>query len=144
MLESEKEAELIEGYQCDGCSKKVAVKRAYSIWRLPQTLCLVLKRFKSNGQKIHTRVAALAADGIDFAPFFSFESPEKAGVTRYRLRSIVDHHGSSRGGHYTAQAKHHSAEKWYFYDDEGVSDMKGSGPLFGESTYMLFLERGGA
>ena len=52
---------------------------------------------------------------------------------------IVDHHGSSRGGHYTAQCRSVVTNDWYRYDDESVHPL--GKPEFGESTYMMFLER---
>jgi ubiquitin C-terminal hydrolase len=141
LLQTEMESEVIENYECDTCKLKTTVKRWYRLWRLPHTLIIVFKRFNFDGQKIHTRIEPLENAQIDFAPYFSEYSPEKGGVTSYTLRSIVDHHGSSLGGHYTAQVKQRGAEEWYLYDDEGVIHMNGKGPLYGDSTYMLFLER---
>jgi ubiquitin C-terminal hydrolase len=146
LLAADLEPETIEQYDCDTCKEKTTVRRWFRVWRLPHTVVLVLKRFQQNGQKITTPVAALEGGTFDFSPYFSEVSPERNGVSRYTLRSIVDHHGSSLGGHYTAQVRHRDsgdeALSWYFYDDEGVANMKGRGPIFGESTYMLFLERG--
>jgi ubiquitin C-terminal hydrolase len=55
------------------------------------------------------------------------------------LRGIVDHHGSSRGGHYTAQVKDPISDNWLLYDDESVFPL--AKPNFGESNYILFYER---
>lgn len=143
LLENEQAAETIQEYQCDTCAARTEVSRTFQIWRLPQTVVLVLKRFTPDGRKIHTRVAALEGGRLDFAPFFSAESPEReGGGTVYTLRSIVDHHGSLGGGHYTAQARHRGDDKWYLYDDEMIHEMKERGPIYGDSTYILFLERG--
>lgn len=144
LLEKEKEAESIEGYQCDVCSARTTAHRSYRVWRLPQTLVLVLKRFTPDGRKIHTRLGTLPLNGVvDFRDFFSEDSPERVADTVYSLRSIVDHHGSSAGGHYTAQARNRTDDRWYLYDDEGVMEMGDRGPTVGDTTYMLFLERGG-
>ena len=148
MLQEEMAPETIEGYQCDKCPQRTEAKRFMRLWRLPQTLILVIKRFTPDGRKIHTRIAPLmAAEGgtphpaINFTPYFSDDSPEKSGATHYALRGIVDHHGSSRGGHYTAQCRHTESNTWYMYDDEGVGEITGGQPHFGDSTYMLFFER---
>lgn len=141
LLEAHGAPETIEKYDCDTCKEKTTVKRKYTIWRLPHTTVLIFKRFKYTGEKICTPVATLENGGLDFAPYFSEQSPEKAGTTLYKLRSIVDHHGSSRGGHYTAQIQPREGIDWYLCDDEGIIHMNGKGPIFGESTYMLFLER---
>ncbi len=142
MLETEMEPETVEGYQCDKCPQRTTAKRFARIWRLPQTLVIVIKRFTPDGRKVYTRIAPLQGSGeeMDLAPFFSEESPERKGDTTFHLRGIVDHHGGSNGGHYTAQARHCGDSKWYFYDDEGVNEMT-TGSQMGDTTYMLFLER---
>jgi ubiquitin C-terminal hydrolase len=140
LLTKEFEGEVIEGYSCDKCSPtRTTAKRKVSIWRLPQTLILCLKRFNYNGSKIHTSISASAANPLSMLPLFSEESPEKGGTTDYSLRAIVDHHGSASGGHYTAQCKDKIDSQWYVYDDEHTQPIQS--PLIGGSTYILFYER---
>jgi len=129
----------IEEYVCEICGPpRRAAKKTVTIWRMPLALVITLKRFKNDGKKIHTALAPLPAF-IDFAPYFSKESPELPGETRYTLRGMVDHHGPPSFGHYIAQCRHLGNDKWYTYDDESVRDMPG--PHFGNANYMLFLER---
>ena len=135
MLKEEMKPEMIEGYRCDSCDKNTLAKKTLAIWRMPQTLVIVLKRFKPTGQKIQTRVAPIGL--TDFSQYFSDESPEKS--KNYELKSIVDHHGGSGGGHYTAQCRHTETSKWVMYDDDGVKEIPE--PFFGSSTYMLFFQR---
>lgn len=139
MLEAELMPETIEGYACDACSKRTTAERIVKLWRVPQTLVIVLKRFLPDGRKVNTRVEAIPPGPISLDSFFSDETPEKTGSTQYALRSIVDHHGSARGGHYTAQALHPGTSQWFLYDDESVQPL--NAPIFGDSTYMLFFER---
>lgn len=141
MLKAEAEPELIEGYHCDACAPtRTVAKRSTFLWRAPQVLVVVLKRFTPDGRKIHTRIQSIpTTDDTDFAPFFSAESPERTGITSYGLRAIVDHHGGAGGGHYTAQCKHTATQEWYLYDDESASKL--AAPIFGDTTYMLFFER---
>jgi ubiquitin C-terminal hydrolase len=130
----------IDEYVCENCGPpRRPAKKSVSIWRMPLVLVLTLKRFGNDGKKIRTPVEALPLTAIDLAPYFSAESPERTGETRYTLRGVVDHHGTSDFGHYTAQCRHTGNDKWHQYDDETVSEL--AGPRFGESTYMLFLER---
>lgn len=144
LIQEELAAETIEGYQCDKCPQRTEAKRFMRIWRLPQVLVIVMKRFTPDGRKIHTRLAPLA-DGcqLDCRPYFSSASPEAAGVLSYTLQGIVDHHGSAGGGHYTAQVRHSDSGAWYLYDDEGVMEVDGGDgqPIFGDSTYMLVFGR---
>ena len=137
MLRLEAEPELIEGYSCDKCAPvRTVAKKTTLLWRLPQVIVVVIKRFTPDGRKIHTRVAPVPAT-VDFGSYFSTESPEREGQTTYGLTGIVDHHGGANGGHYTAQCYQ---EGWRLYDDEVVNNL--GGPVFGDSTYMLFFERG--
>lgn len=151
MIEADMEPETVEGYQCDKCGQRTEAKRVARLWRLPQLTVVVLKRFTPDGRKIHTRMAPLTAESIDFSPLFSSSSPERNGVLSYSLRAIVDHHGGANGGHYTAQCKDVGSGKWFLYDDEGVAELSTNSsadgriagpPHFGDSTYMLFFERG--
>jgi len=139
MLEEEMKPETISEYVCDSCAPvRKDAKRTVRIWRLPQTLVIVLKRFSYTGQKINTPMTPLASSSFNFAPFFSAISPEKTAKTNYSLHSIVDHHGSSTGGHYTAQI--YNSDTWQLHDDEAVYPIS-NGPKFGSSTYMLFFQR---
>jgi len=139
MLAKDLKGEDIEGYSCDKCSPvRTTAHRESSIWRLPRTLILCLKRFTYDGRKIHTRVTAPL--DLDLKTHFSEESPEKSATTEYGIRSIVDHQGGAGGGHYTAQCKDKHTSQWLVYDDESVHPI--AAPMFGESTYVLFYERG--
>ena len=138
MIAEDMKAETIEGYSCDACAPtRHNGDRKVSIWRLPQNLVVCLKRFTPDGQKIHTKISA--EEILDLGSLFSEESPEKAAITKYMLRGIVDHHGSSRGGHYTAQVKDPISDNWLLYGDESVFPL--AKPNFGESNYILFYER---
>lgn len=129
--------EIIDEYDCEVCgSPRRPAKKSMSIWKLPLVLVLSIKRFTNNGQKIGTPVAPVSI--VEFDSYLSEHSPERES-TKYTLRGIVDHHGSSRGGHYTAQCRNGLTNDWYCYDDESVNKL--DKPQFGESTYMMFLER---
>lgn len=137
-IQKDLEGEDIEGYSCDTCSpERTIAHRSSSLWRLPQTFIVCLKRFTYDGRKIHTKV--LSPQRIDVKALFSEESPEKDGNTEYTLCAIVDHHGGSGGGHYTAQCKDKLSQHWFMYDDESAYNL--DEPKFGETNYMLFYER---
>lgn len=140
LMAKEFEGEEIQGYSCDKCSpERTTAQRTISIWRLPQTLILCMKRFNYDGKKIHTKIQAPCSTPLELQSLFSKESPEKNANTSYTLRSIIDHHGGSGGGHYTAQCKDKNDGLWYIYDDESVYHE--NEPRIGESTYVLFYER---
>jgi len=129
--------EIIEDYACDKCTpKRSKAIRKTRIWKLPKNLIVVLKRFNYDGQKIHTPIEPFGPI-LNLTGLFSQSSPYKK-ICDYQLNSIVDHHGSANGGHYTAQAKNRSEEKWFLYDDQNVHSIEG--PILGESNYIFFLE----
>lgn len=129
--------EVIDDYACDKCSpiRSKAIRKT-RVWKLPKNLIVVLKRFTYDGNKIHTSIEPFGPE-LSLHDLFSPSSPYKKSC-HYQLNSVVDHHGSSRGGHYTAQAKHRSEEKWFLYDDQSVHRIEG--PTLGESSYIFFLE----
>jgi ubiquitin carboxyl-terminal hydrolase 2/21 len=140
LMDAEFKPETIEGYSCDKCSPvRTTATRNTSIWRLPQYLVVVLKRFTMTGQKITTKVGAISLSNVSFEKIFSEKTTERSGNTSYSLYAIVDHHGSSMGGHYTTQAFHKGDNSWYLYDDESSHTL--SAPIFGGTTYMLFFQR---
>jgi len=135
MLKAELLPETIEGYDCEHCSpvRQQATKRTY-IWKLPKYVVVVLKRFTYDGRRINTPLQ-LDSTNVSFNELFSKDSPEYDEAAKYDLFSIVDHHGGSQGGHYTAQCK--TKNKWYVYDDESLHAIEK--PMIGRSTYMLWF-----
>ena len=136
MLREEWQPETIEGYDCETCKEKTSVKRTVSIWRLPRCLIVVLKRFLSDGRKVNTNWT-FQGDPLDLSEFFSDASPERSREFQFRMQSIVDHHGSARGGHYTAQGLSPLDSKWYIYDDESSSNIEK--PYIGQSNYICIF-----
>lgn len=133
--------ESIDEYSCDKCAPKrfpASIRRR--IWRLPNNLIVVAKRFNPNGTKCHAKLEANLSQ--TFTSWFSEASPEKSKTATYSLQSVIDHHGSSNGGHYTAQVKSPVTGTWNLYDDETVSRMgDGSKPFIGQTSYILFYRR---
>ena len=139
MLQEEMKEEEIEGYACDHCkpTRTIAVRKS-TIWRLPRMLCLVAKRFTADNRKIHTPVQFPNHESITFGQFFSPDSPEPSQKQSYQCFAIVDHHGSSGGGHYVAQAKSPLSDKWNLFNDESTQSL--GGPVIGQSNYIFFLK----
>jgi len=137
-LEAELNDETISDYECEKCKpeRTVAVRRT-RVWKLPKNLIIVLKRFTYDGRKIHTPIQSIS-NTVELDSLYSTLSPNKKDST-FNLNSIVDHHGSATGGHYTAQSLHRSEHKWFVYDDQNVFST--SEPRAGESTYIIFLEK---
>jgi ubiquitin C-terminal hydrolase len=151
-MDYEFKPEELDEYQCDDCSpdvsknspvpknKRPSASIQRRIWRLPQNLIVVLKRFNPNGTKCHSD---FEADPLQkFSRWFAEKSPEASKRADYALQSVVDHHGSANGGHYVAQVKSPITGKWNVYDDENVSTMKdGSQVFLGRPSYILFYRK---
>ena len=142
----------LDEYQCDVCSPDVPrdspvpkVKRPAGsiqrkIWRLPQNLIVILKRFNPNGTKCHSEFQS-DMDQV-FTKWFAEKSPEVSRLANYSLQSVVDHHGSAGGGHYVAQVKSPITSKWNVYDDENVNSVQdGSKVFLGRQSYILFFRK---
>ncbi len=138
MLKEEFKEETIEGYACEKCSPtRTTAVRQTRIWRLPRMVVLSLKRFTPDGRKLYTNFE-MKNEPVVFHEFFSPESPEPSQHQAYECFATVDHHGSTGGGHYTAQGKSPLTEKWHLFDDETASSI--NEPQFGISTYILFFK----
>lgn len=112
------------------------------IWRLPQNLILVVKRFRYETQMTKCNANFTANTSQKFEKWFTAASPESSRVADYSLQSIVDHHGVANGGHYTAQVKSPVTELWNMYDDETVRQLgDGTKPHFGAMSYILFYRK---
>ena len=135
MLKAEFLPEEIENYDCEHCrpTRHTAIKRTY-IWKLPKYIVIVLKRFTYDGNRINTALS-LESTKLVLNDYFSKDSPEYDANASYTLNSIVDHHGGSRGGHYTAQCN--TKGTWYVYDDQSIHEIKQ--PMIGPSTYMMWF-----
>lgn len=109
--------EVIEDYVCDCCApKRTRAVKSLGYWRLGNWVIITLKRNANNGNKINTHVDIPKT--ICFKDVFHNKSEEVSSKASYELFATINHHGSSRGGHYTSHAKHSVLGKWFLYDDE--------------------------
>jgi ubiquitin carboxyl-terminal hydrolase 8 len=151
-INHEFKADEIDEYECNNCSpsppkgsdapkpKRHPASIMRRIWRLPQNLIVVLKRFNPNGSKCNTNFSADLTQ--KFEKWFAKESPEPSRTTDYTLQSVVDHHGSAQGGHYVAQVRSPITNEWHIYDDETVNKIQdGSKPFLGVMSYILFYRK---
>ena len=139
LLQKEMEEETITDYACDHCKPvRTTAIRKTRLWKLPRCLFVVVKRFTPDGRKVHGPISANHTDTLNFQEFFSDFSPEPSRQVNYKLYATVDHHGSTGGGHYTAQAESPINQKWYGYDDESTHILQQ--PCIGSSSYILFYK----
>ena len=130
-------AEMLEDYACDGCKKKGAARMTHAVSRFPSHLILSLKRFTNAGAKVRARIP-YDENNVDLGEWRAWPSLQPAHTVRYRVMSMIEHMGSSHGGHYYMRAR--EGPSWMTYDDASVSPAENGGAA-GPDTYVLFLER---
>lgn len=109
--------EEISGWKCDKCNQQTSCRKATKLWRLPNLLIFVLKRFNSTCTftKIKTRVNVPLELSLD--PYTIYDNH-----TSYKLLSLGCHYGNLQSGHYYAVCRHPN-QQWYKYDDDCVQEM---------------------
>ncbi|XP_041372578.1 ubiquitin carboxyl-terminal hydrolase 3-like [Gigantopelta aegis] len=120
------ELEDSELYMCSNCKQKQKSTKKFWIRRLPNVLCLHLKRFRwgtYHRLKVETYVD-FPLLGLDMSRYVLNNLHEtrgsSAGSNLYDLAAVVVHHGSGAGsGHYTSYASHDG--QWYHFNDSTVT-----------------------
>ena len=112
-----------EQYFCPCCKKRQTSTKKLTIERLPNVLCLHLKRFKFvsfHRSKIDTTVEFPLED-LDMSDYVlpSVIDSNSQDSCKYNLAAVIVHHGSGvNSGHYTSLAWHDG--KWYNFNDSSV------------------------
>lgn len=117
--------EQIEGWDCDKCKSTCNTTKITRFWKMPNVLCISLKRFAF----IHGKVAKNNAQVV--VPVqFTISQPLVIGPQRltrqefpYRLRAGIIHHGGAEGGHYTCVVD--GGAQWYHCDDAAITPIEG-------------------
>ncbi|ESO87591.1 hypothetical protein LOTGIDRAFT_127660 [Lottia gigantea] len=117
------ELEESELYMCSNCKLKQRSTKKFWIRRLPNVLCLHLKRFRWSSHhrvKVETFVD-FDLKGLDMSHYvLDMLVGSSAGSNLYDLAAVIVHHGSGAGsGHYTAYAVHEN--QWYHFNDSTVT-----------------------
>ncbi|XP_026325993.1 ubiquitin carboxyl-terminal hydrolase 3-like isoform X2 [Hyposmocoma kahamanoa] len=114
-----------ERYFCSSCKCKQKSTKQFWIRRLPNVLCLHLKRFRWHNNyrnKVDTSIS-FPLSALDMSRFVPHNVPDtrRSGLSNYLydLAAVIVHHGSGAGsGHYTAYAI--NEEQWFHFNDQTV------------------------
>ncbi|XP_014292497.1 ubiquitin carboxyl-terminal hydrolase 3 [Halyomorpha halys] len=112
-----------ELYYCSNCKSKQRSTKRFWIRRLPNVLCLHLKRFRWNNffrTKVDTHIS-FPVIALDMSQFVLSDLPDtrSSGTHLYDLAAVIVHHGGGSGcGHYTAFAIHDG--QWFHFNDSMV------------------------
>ncbi|XP_067106317.1 ubiquitin carboxyl-terminal hydrolase 20 isoform X1 [Osmerus mordax] len=110
-------------YSCERCKKLRNGVKYCKVLRLPEILCIHLKRFRHEVMysfKINSHVS-FPLEGLDLRPFLAKESPSQ--ITTYDLLSVICHHGTAGSGHYIAYCQNVINGQWYEFDDQYVTEV---------------------
>ncbi|RIB03119.1 hypothetical protein C2G38_2149674 [Gigaspora rosea] len=128
-------------YRCDGCKSLNDCQKTLRITRLPESLCIQLKRFRFDSylsSKIVTHVQFPMED-LDMSPYFK-ESKDSSDNSKYSLYGLILHRGGIGGGHYIAYAKNSIDDSWYEFDDTYVTK-KTEAEVSRLEAYVLFYKK---
>lgn len=129
---------------CSKCKTHQNAEKSLQLWSTPNILVIHLKRLLP-GRKLFTMVDAPLV-GFDPTPYLAkerFDDPDfKAGQDVYDLYAVVNHYGSSGGGHYVALAKDQKSNQWFEFDDSFVHPVP-EDEVVSRSAYMLFYQKRG-
>ncbi|XP_066154827.1 ubiquitin carboxyl-terminal hydrolase 20 isoform X1 [Euwallacea fornicatus] len=106
-------------YSCEKCNKLRNGIKFSKVLQLPEVLCIHLKRFRHElmySSKISSTVS-FPLKGLDMWPYLHANNTSK--VSKYDLYSVICHHGTAGGGHYTCYSLNNG--QWYKFDDQFVS-----------------------
>ncbi|XP_049871627.1 ubiquitin carboxyl-terminal hydrolase 3-like isoform X2 [Pectinophora gossypiella] len=114
-----------ERYFCSSCKCKQKSTKQFWIRRLPNVLCLHLKRFRWHNNyrnKVDTSIS-FPLTALDMSGFVPHNVPDtrRSGLGNYLydLAAVIVHHGSgAASGHYTAYAI--NEEQWFHFNDQTV------------------------
>ncbi|XP_045505352.1 ubiquitin carboxyl-terminal hydrolase 20 [Colias croceus] len=116
-------------YSCSRCNKLRNGIKMSGVIKLPEVLCVHLKRFRHElmfSAKVAARVSFPIND-LNMAPYTHKECTSK--ISRYSLCAVICHAGTAGGGHYTCIARannnnnsnNNSDDNWYTFDDAAIS-----------------------
>ncbi|XP_065926841.1 ubiquitin carboxyl-terminal hydrolase 2 isoform X4 [Magallana gigas] len=136
-----------EDVPCRQCNRRGFKKtaKAMKFRRLPPILVLQLGCFQEMHYGGHTHIAK-SSRRIRFCE--SVNVPLANGAqdhVTYDLYGVVNHHGSSYGGHYTSYVKQLSSPgdqgPWYYCNDSHIDKANVYTALTSSDAYMLFYKR---
>lgn len=130
---------VLDDYHCDTCKTKVKASLTEKISRLPPICIVALKRFTNSGRKVRGKVE-WNLDSTDYAPHMAFRRDpfaDKPIDTEYMTYAVIEHQGSTHGGHYHMYARQ-GLTAWMGYDDSSVTTVRPENILTADS-YIAFM-----
>ncbi|XP_065084265.1 ubiquitin carboxyl-terminal hydrolase 3-like [Ochlerotatus camptorhynchus] len=135
-----------ELYYCSSCKCKQKSTKRFWIRRLPNVLCLHIKRFRWNNfyrTKIDLRIS-FPINALDMSQFVLNNGPEtrrsNSSCNVYDLAAVIVHHGNgSSCGHYTSFAINNGV--WMHFNDHSVKEVSSSAVAECKPYILFYIKR---
>ncbi|XP_033646782.1 ubiquitin carboxyl-terminal hydrolase 19-like [Asterias rubens] len=134
-----------EAWYCPQCKEHREATKQMSLWRLPSSLIIQLKRFSFKNMIWRDKIDKMIrypVRGLDLSPYCHGVKGPVPPI--YDLYGVINHHGGILGGHYTAIGRLPSVEswkknehEWRLFDDSHVSLISDKN-VCAQSAYLLF------
>jgi len=127
-----------ESWFCPSCKNLIQANKKMEIYRAPDIYVIHLKRFTKHGigMKLDLKVE-YPVEGLDLTPFVKLDSNDKI----YDLFGVVCHVGPiACAGHYTAFCLNTHDQKWYYFDDANVREVR-KDQVVSRNAYILFYKK---
>ncbi|XP_076469437.1 ubiquitin carboxyl-terminal hydrolase 19-like [Babylonia areolata] len=136
-------------WTCDKCKRKQEALKQCFLWKIPHICIIQLKRFTSFdvfNRKIDTKVD-FPIRGLDLTPYKYHHDPNDPPAL-YDLYGVINHIGSTLGGHYTCRARcadlnspFQNEVEWRLFDDWQVYPVNNEKSVVDQNAYVLFYRR---
>lgn len=135
-----------ELYYCSSCKCKQKSTKRFWIRRLPNVLCLHIKRFRWNNfyrTKIDLRIS-FPINALDMSQFVLNNGPEtrrsNSSCNIYDLAAVIVHHGNgSSCGHYTSFAINNGV--WMHFNDHSVKEVSSAAVAECKPYILFYIKR---
>ncbi|XP_058818903.1 ubiquitin carboxyl-terminal hydrolase 3-like [Topomyia yanbarensis] len=135
-----------ELYYCNSCKCKQKSTKRFWIRRLPNVLCLHIKRFRWNNfyrTKIDLRLS-FPIKALDMSQFVLNNGPEtrrsNSSCNVYDLAAVIVHHGNgSSCGHYTSYAINNGV--WMHFNDHSVKEVSSAAVAECKPYILFYIKR---
>ncbi|KAK7102274.1 ubiquitin carboxyl-terminal hydrolase 19-like [Littorina saxatilis] len=137
-----------EAWYCPQCKEHREASKQMSVWRLPHTLIIQLKRFSFRNVIMREKINKLVefpVRGLDMSQFAMTAQGGAHPHPIYDLYGVVNHHGVLLGGHYTSYARCADLTTplknevgWRLFDDSRVMEVSSEKSAMTKDAYLLF------
>ncbi|XP_076074330.1 ubiquitin carboxyl-terminal hydrolase 19-like [Mytilus galloprovincialis] len=137
-----------EAWYCPKCKQHREATKQMSIWRLPHTVIIQLKRFSFRNfiwrDKID-KMVEFPTRGLNLSPYLIGKGHDGGPPPLYDLYAVVNHYGGILGGHYTSFVRcsdtidpKKNEIDWRLCDDSRVSSIGHEKNAVSRGAYLLF------